>query len=50
MTEHAMTHQTLTHQIFLGFDVGKETIAVHDSATRQSQILANTVADLRRFL
>ena len=50
MTEHAMTYQTLTHQIFLGFDVGKETIAGHDSATGQSQTLANTVAGLRRFL
>ena len=50
MTEHAMIYQILTYQIFLGSDVGKETIAVHDSATGQSHTLAKTVADLRRFL
>lgn len=45
-----MTESTTTYQTFLGFDVGKDTIAVHDASTGRSHILANKAADLRRFL
>ena len=46
-----MTEQTTTsYQTFLGFDVGKETIAVHDSTSGEGHVVANRAADLRRFL
>ena len=45
-----MTKSATIYQTFLGFDVGKETIAVHDSATRRDHVIANKAADLRHFV
>jgi len=46
MTDHTTTNWTT----FLGFDVGKDTIAIFDSASGQHHILENRAAPLRRFL
>ncbi len=46
-----MQQITTSYQTFLGFDVGKETITVHDDdGTGESHTLANRAADLKRFL
>ena len=40
-----MTKETIIYQTFLGFDVGKESIAVHDGATGKRHVLANNTKE-----